>query len=200
MINDKYMNLVRPAYKESYDLYKKGALKIKPWGSHQPVLIHVLNTITSGTVLEFGMGWNSTAIMHTICQNQDRKLISIDDSVEWINKFLSYKNQNHDMWLVKEKELLEKRYDFFNEKFAIAFIDGKPEYRQKLIELLKGNVDYFVVHDTEEIVKMIPYPKYSYKYDFTGFKHVLHFKQARPTTSVLSDLDVVDENLLTIFK
>jgi hypothetical protein len=201
MINDKWMDRVRPLYKEAYLLYMRGSLRTKPWGSHQPVLIHVLNTITKGNVLEYGMGWNSTPIMHTICQKQGRKLLSIDYSQEWLDKFIHYKNINHDMFVFDLDKLLNKEYPFFSCKFTVAFIDGSPEqHRQTMIELLKDNVDYFVVHDTEEVAAGFTYPNFSYKYDFSGFKHVLHFDKAQPMTTILSNLDVINPNILYFFK
>ena len=96
-------------------------------------------------------------------------------------------------------KLLNKEYPFFNDKFTIAFIDGSPEkYRQTMIEMLKDNVDYFIVHDTEEVAGNFTYPNFSYKYDFSGFKHVYHFKEAMPMTSILSNLDVINPKVLDI--
>ena len=199
-INDRWMDRVRPMYKEAYCLYMRGGLKTKPFGSHQPVLIHLLNTIKTGNVLEYGMGHHSTHIMHVICQKQGRKLLSIEYSEEWMNKFIPYRNPSHEILLFNEDKLLNKEYPFFSDKFAIAFIDGAPEKdRQTMIELLKDNVDYFIVHDTEEVVKGFTYPNFSYKYDFSGFKHVLHFDQAQPMTSVLSNLENIDRNILEVF-
>ena len=95
-------------------------------------------------------------------------------------------------FLFKDQMIKDKGYKFFNAKFAIALVDAHPaELRQIFINNMKNNVDYFIVHDTEN-----PEP---YKYDFTGFKHVLEFKHANPQTSVLSNLDVIDEKILTIF-
>jgi hypothetical protein len=193
MINDKYVDLLKDEYKQSYLLYKKGSLKLEAWSSHQPLLIHVLNTIKSGDVLEFGTGYNSTPIMHIICAFQQRKLLSIETNKKWVEKSLKWRNINHVIELVSSKEIL--KHSLFRHKFSIAFIDGAPaEVRQPFLE--KVQADYLIVHDTECIVRGI---KNVYGYDFSMFKHVYHFKKDSTMSTLLSNLDKIDKDLLTIF-
>ena len=193
MINDKYIDELSNTYKQSYLEYMKGVYYTERWGSHQPVLIHALNTIVVGNVLEFGMGYNSTPIMHLICEKQNRKLLSMDSSEEWFNKFIQYKNDNHEMFVFTTDKILNKEYDFFNKKYSIVFVDAAPAWiRQKFIQLIKENTDYIIVHDTED--------KINYFYDFSSFKHVFCFNKVSVFTSILSNLDDIDENLVKIFK
>lgn len=49
-VNDKYIDLLPDIYKRSYLEYRKGLFHVEGWGSHQPVIIHVLNTVTVGKV------------------------------------------------------------------------------------------------------------------------------------------------------
>ncbi len=200
MINDEYINLLKSEYKQAFLQYKKSGIS-EGYGSHQPVLIHMLNTIKTGSVLEFGVGHHSTPVMNLICGMQNRKLLSIDFSVKWLNKFIAYKSSLHDMFVFDNEKLMNKEYDFFKERHSIAFIDGcPPADRQPLIMLLKDNVDYFVVHDTEQVADGIKNPVFNYNYDFTLFKHTLHFRQADPITSVVSDLLSIADDVLYIFK
>lgn len=172
-----------------------------PFSSHQPVLIHTINTIKEGNVLEYGVGWNSSPIMHLVCGLQGRNLLSVDTDKKWLGKFTSYQNGSHELLHLSEEDLCKWDHSLFKEKYAIAFIDGAPgEARQLFIEAIKDNVDYFVVHDTEEVLKKEnPHPCFSYKWDFSGFKHQYHLSKGGPATSLLSNLDEIDKDLLTIF-
>ena len=204
-MNDKYMNLVQEENKKAY-LWHIGnhgkSNKNIPYGSHQPVLIHLLNTITEGNVMEFGMGIHSTSIMHTICAKQGRKLLSIDNDMKWFSQNEKYRTENHEMHFFNTNKLLNCEYDFFNMDFAIIFVDAAPaSLRQFFIEKMKGHTDYMIVHDTEELSHPgIHNGQNVYKYNFSSFKHVLHFYKIMPTTSIISDLDIIDKNILEIFR
>lgn len=190
-MNDKYMELISDKDKESYMLYKKGKSILKSWSSHQPVLIHMLNTIPKGTVMEFGVGYHSTCIMHIICAAQKRKLLSIENSAPWLKKFIKYTTPNHEMFLFETHRLLDRYYGFFDWRFAIIFVDAAPaEIRQPFIESMKGQVDYMIVHDTEAPL---------YDYNFSSFKHVIHFPDVIPRTTILSDLNEINKDILEIF-
>jgi len=204
-MNDKYMELVQEQNKRAY-LYYTGDTnqsgKDIPFGSHQPVLIHLLNTITEGDVLEFGMGVNSTAIMHTICSKQGRKLLSIDNNIDWFNKNLEYKTEDHEIVLFNTDKLQRGGYNFFNRKFTIIFVDAAPgPLRQFLIEKMKRQADYMIAHDTEEAIHPGIHKGHDvYNYDFSSFKCVLHFEKMMPATTVISDLDKINKDILEIFK
>jgi len=202
MINDKYIELIKDEHKRSYLEYKRGNTILSAYSSHQPVLIHVLNTITKGKVLEYGVGWHSSPIMHTICGMQGRKLISVDTDKIWMNKFADYKNDNHELLFLREQELGKWKHEIFKSNYSIAFIDGAPGLmRQVFIEKTMDYVDYFVVHDTEEVSRGVKYPFPSpYNWNFSMFKHVYHLKREGPGVSVLSNVDEFNKDLLAIFE
>jgi hypothetical protein len=194
------MDLVRDEHKVSYLLFIQG-VSLQPWASHQPILIHTLNTIKEGKVLEYGMGWNSTPLMHIICGMQGRELISVDTDENWFNKFTGYENENHKIFRIPEQELGKWDHKLFKEKYSIAFIDGTNNLsRQKFIDVIKDNVDYFVVHDTEEAARNFKYPGFSYKWDFSGFRCVYHLERGGPASSLLSNLDEINGELLSVFE
>lgn len=191
------MDLLRGEYKAAYTQFKEKKLNTFPWGSHQPLLIHVLNTIKTGKVLELGIGYNSTPIMNMICGMQGREMVSVETNLSWYNKFKSYKGVNHDMQFIEHKVLLKEGHKVFDDKYSVAFIDSHQAFRQSMIIKMKDNVDYFVVHDTECVV----YGKTNcYKFDFSMFKHAHHFTSCTPMTSVISNLDEINPNILDIFK
>lgn len=197
-INDKYMDLVKPEHKNSYLAYLKDAKRMDAFSTHQPVLIHTLNTIIEGDVLEFGMGWNSTPLMHLLCGLQGRNLFSVDTDPEWFSKFKSYESPWHHLALTAQKPIYDGTHDMFLGKYTIAFIDAAPaEIRQPVIERIKDTVDYVIVHDSECTFQG---RVNVYKYDFSMYKHVLHFRPMNPATSLLSNLDVIDPELVRIFE
>ena len=204
-MNDKYMELVPEENKRAYLWYMGDASqsgKNIPFGSHQPVLIHLLNTITEGDVLECGMGVNSTAIMHTICEQQRRRLLSIDNNMEWIIQNKEYETEDHEIRFFNTNKLRRSGYNFFNRKFAVIFVDAAPgPLRQFFIEGMKRQADYMIAHDTEEAIHPGIHKGHDvYNYDFSSFKHVLHFEKIMPATTVISDLDEINKDILEIFK
>lgn len=198
MINDRYMNLVKPEYKKSYLAYLRDAKKMDAFSTHQPVLIHVLNTITEGDVLEFGMGWHSTPLMHLLCGIQGRELLSIDTDIDWFEKFREYEATWHHLDVTAQGPVYDGTHDMFHKRYAIAFIDAAPaEIRQPVIERIKDMADYVIVHDSECVFQG---RVNVYRYDFSMYKHVLHFRPMNPATSVLSNLEEINPKILKIFK
>jgi hypothetical protein len=198
MINDRYMELVKPEYKVSYLAYLKDAKKMDAFSTHQPLLIHMLNTISEGDVLEFGMGWHSTPLMHLLCGIQGRALLSVDTDKKWFDKFLGYISPWHDLLLAEQKEIYDGTHSMFKKHYVVAFVDAAPaEIRQPVIERVKDMADYVIVHDSECVFQG---RINVYKYDFSMYKHVMHFKPMNPATSVLSNLDVIDPEIVRIFE
>jgi hypothetical protein len=56
------------------------------WSTHQPVLYAVAMS-TTGPIIEFGCGNGSTDLLHEICEKEGRILITLDDDLNWLNKF-----------------------------------------------------------------------------------------------------------------
>jgi hypothetical protein len=209
MLNDKHIDLLKDKYKTSYLLFKNGK-STEAFSSHQPLLIHTLNTITEGKVLEFGMGYNSTPIMNIICGMQGRELLSVETDQEWYNRFKDYQKQGYHIQLIPYKisknripapvqdpsRLID--YIISNGRYSVAFVDGAPaEFRQSVVVALKDIADYIIVHDTECVWQGLIN---CYTFDFSMFKHVLHFnKKDMPSTCLLSNLEKINPELLSIF-
>lgn len=194
MINDKYMDLVSPEHKLAYTEFMNNELHEFAYGSHQPVLIHMLNTVTQGDVLELGIGYHSTPIMSLICEKQGRQLLSIETDEHWAGILGSYNRNGHEIKHINSDEMIND--PLFDKKYSIAFIDvAEASHRQVFIQKVKA--DYIIIHDTDSAVNGI---KDAYNYDFSMFKHVHHFVSCTPMTSVLSNLDTINEDILTIFQ
>lgn len=198
-VNDKYIDLLPDIYKRSYLEYRKGLFHVEGWGSHQPVIIHVLNTVTVGKVLEFGMGYNSTPIFHTICKAQKRNLISVDFDFTWYKRFTGYKSDSHKILFMNQDLFRNKERSFIplNNNYSIVFVDSRPAWtRTMLIELVKDRADYIIAHDTTNYING---KQDGYGYDFSGFKHVYHFTKVSVATTLVSNLTEINPGILKIF-
>lgn len=164
------------------------------YATHQKYLLEAVKQ-TTGKVLELGAGEGSTRVLHELCKAltgkqllQDggaRLLVTIDNSADWIGKFLSLKDDGHrfehnpdpasSMWLV-------------NHQWGVVFVDHAPgETRAKAVERVRNKADYIVVHDTEDCGYQI--------YDLLeSFKYKRHFRYMRPWTSVVSETREIFES------
>jgi len=196
-MNDKYIEHVSPMGKLAYMAYLDGGSYTDKdlWGTHQAALINLLNVVDEGPVLEFGMGNYSTELMHVICEKQGRKLVSMDSDPVWVDKFAEFKRPWHEIYTVNNEKLLSDWYAFINRKFSVVFIDAAPaSVRQPFIQMIYNRSKHILVHDTELLV--LGTGPSSYGYNFTSFPIVIHYKYARPTTSLIINGNNYDERLL----
>jgi hypothetical protein len=195
-INDKYINELPDNFKRSYLDYQKGIFDTEPWGSHQPLLIHLVNTITDGSVIELGMGDNSTPLLHLLCEKLGRKLFSYEFDSNWYYKYKPYENINHKLFLLDENLFRDNKYVF--ERSSIIFIDSHPAWtRQHAIYFLKDVADYFIVHDTSYVKNGVICSDNNY--DFSYYKNILHFNKVNRVSTLFTNKEITIE-LDKIFK
>lgn len=149
------------------------------WSSHLPILIKVLN-ISEGPVLEMGMGPFSTPVIHWLCLDQKRILVSYENDLNYFNQNKVFGAAWHQIKLVKNWS----QADIENTHWGLAFIDHTPELRRSIdIKRISNKADYIVVHDSEE--------KSEHKYHFTEiyplFKYRYNYQRQKPYTTVLSN-------------
>lgn len=117
------------------------------WGSHLVPLMACICQ-TDGPVLELGIGHFSTPILHAVCTNMARKLVSVEDNVEWYKAF----NQGYDFGV---HHIYNKSYDeidsLWKEQWGVVFIDNSPGGERRKIDFMNAISvsDYVVVHDYE---------------------------------------------------
>jgi hypothetical protein len=200
-INDKYINELPDNCIKAYLHYKEGKFVTEHYGSHLPVLIHTVNTITEGNVIEFGTGLYSTPVLHLLCEKLGRKLFSFEFNSEYYEINKSFENDNHKIFLLDEIMFRNNEYLFTQDKYAIALIDSSPSWtRQVAINCLKDSVDYFIVHDVAKILKNgTIIPMNTKLYNFNYFKTVLMFKKIDRATILCTNKEI-PENLMEIFK
>ena len=158
-------------------------MKFRPnWGTHIPALIEVLNK-SHGPVLELGMGISSTPLLHAMCADQNRHLVSYDDNPTFINLFKRFKNSNHEIELVEDWDKVPLEL-CKGEHWGMVLVDHHPdERRYREIERLAHTADYLVVHDTEPANDDI----YQYSKVYNLFKYKTVYGKFNPCTTVLSN-------------
>lgn len=149
------------------------------WSSHLPVLIKVLG-LSKGSVLEFGIGMFSTPVLHWLCLDSDRELVSYENNLEYFNQNKRFITDNHKINFVEDWD----RINIENIHWGVVFIDHNPMERRKIdIKRLANKADYIIIHDSQwkedcyYHYKEI-YPLFKYRYDYT---------KQKPFTTVLSN-------------
>jgi len=163
--------------------FEIGFRHLKPSeGSHIPLLIKVLN-VSDGPVLELGTGFNSTSVIHWLCNETKRRIESYESSKMFYLAARNYRNDFHGVHYVEELGGWDN-IDFESEHWGVVFIDHSPGPRRNVeMGRVANNADYVVVHDTE--------PKsdwhYHYSNHFDKYKYRHDYKKAYPYTSVFSN-------------
>lgn len=149
------------------------------WGSHIPVLIKALEH-TSGPVLELGIGISSTPLLHMLCEDQDRLLISYENDPQFVEMFKKYRSRTHEINLIENWNDL-KLDDL---KWGVAFVDHKPDDRRAIeVEKLAWQADVIVIHDSETDKNDL----YHYDKIYNLFRYRFDYTKTNVHTTVLSN-------------
>jgi len=147
-------------------------------GSHIPVLIKVMQA-TKGDVLELGTGLNSTPVLHWLCAEMGRKMVSYESIPMFHRIAWNYENDFHKVHFIEDWDTMP-----IDKHWSVVFIDHAPGKRrvEEMIRLA-NNADYVIVHDSEAKSDWHygfskGFPNYKYRYDYT---------KAYPHTSILSN-------------
>lgn len=149
----------------------KLSFRNNPYATHQPILYELVKK-TSGPIIEFGCGDGSTDLLHALCKETKRTLITLEDDLTWFNK---YKNKYlgdghtadnsgwHKFYFVPGKSSADHGGSpdhwirFFNENawlkdgsFDICFIDQSPWLaRYETLKFMKNKAIYLMLHDCD---------------------------------------------------
>ncbi len=148
------------------------------YGSHLPVITKLMD-ITSGPVLELGVGLYSTPYLHYECFTSKRELKSYESDAQWVRFFRDCRNDYHEVHHIENWDNLE-----INQFWDVVLIDHNPENRRKEeAKRLANNAQYIILHDSDTETDDLYgyseiYPLFKYRYDFT---------YCVPNTTVLSN-------------
>ena len=147
------------------------------WGSHLPILMKIVQ-MTDGPILELGIGIFSTPLLHWLCFESKRELISYDHSEVYFDRFRHFKNKYHHLFFVEDwdKAEIERSWD-------VVLVDHNDERRRHEVKRLANWGKYIIVHDTD----FKDDPHYRFSEIFPLFKYRYDYKETTPQTSVLSN-------------
>lgn len=150
-------------------------------GTHLPVLRHLVG-ITTGPVLEMGMGDSSTPILHDLCR--DRLLVSLDNNSKWVEKYASFRSASH---RIKSEPNWDDTSYLLDVLWDVVLIDHAPVERRVVdIKRLMHNTKFMIVHDTE-------CPIYGYEPVLSQFRYRWEFQELWPHTTVVSMTSPIPE-------
>ena len=103
------------------------------WSSHYPVLIKVFEH-TKGDVLELGMGLFSTPLLHWLCLDQNRNLVSLDRQQKYFDLNKRFRSDIHKIYLVEDWNKIETDDYYASSKIKIA--DKYRIYNKALSDII----------------------------------------------------------------
>lgn len=155
--------------------------------SHMPILIKTFQR-SEGPVLEMGMGPFSTPLLHWLCVDMKRPLVSYDNDSEYFETNKAFANKEHQIFLIKDwnDAKIEDAH------WGMAFLDQAPaERRKEDAKRLVNNTDFVILHDSEFSKDQY----FGYSEIFPLFKYRYNYRRWSPFTVVLSNLKDVERIL-----
>jgi len=155
----------------------------KAYTTHIPVLIKAIQT-SDGPVMELGSGLFSTPLMHWLCAEKRRKLVTYESVPEYYEFAKQFRSRNHHIRLIDSWDKIDTQTHW-----SVVLIDHIKERRAIDAIRLKDTVDYIILHDSggEKV--------YGYDKVYPHFKHIYHWKFCTPWTTVVSNFkDLSDFN------
>lgn len=149
----------------------------KSRGSYLPILNKIVS-MTTGPILELGVGFCSTPYLHWACYPAKRRLVSYENNPEYYRFAESWKDDFHAIHCIKDWESIN-----ISEPWAVAFVDHSPSGRRAEETKRLIHADYIVIHDTENSQDR------SYRLSTVRglFKYRYKYRDAYPHTSVWSN-------------
>lgn len=132
--------------------------------------------MTDGPVLELGTGLFSTPLLHWLCKEKQRKLVSCESVTDFFEFPKSFRSKNHTVHFIDDWDKLDNK-----EHWSVIFIDHTVERRAIDAIRFKDSADYIVIHDTES-------NEYGYDKVWQYFKYRYDWKECRPWTTVVSNI------------
>ena len=103
------------------------------FGTHMPILAAAVLGARPGPVLEYGMGLYSSPLLHMLCEEQGRDLLSLDGDPPWAERFDGLRaGPRHTVVGVEDWDLSEPFVDewLHGRDPAVVFIDHGPDERR----------------------------------------------------------------------
>jgi hypothetical protein len=150
------------------------------WSTHVPVLIKIFG-ISDGPIMEIGSGVYSTPILHWLCSDTNRTLVTYENNQEFIKFAKEFESSFHAVNYVDDFLSIPN-----TGRYGMIFIDHAGRTRGYTTIHFKDSADYIIIHDSNVIRKnryQLAFPEFKYRKDFTKYE---------PWTTVLSNIKELD--------
>lgn len=146
--------------------------KINPYGSHLAFLRMIFKSFEIKSVLELGLGENSTPFF----LDQGCNLVSIEQQdAGWLNKMIKIIGEN-DNWKKAFNPYPIKEAKAFQSEFDLVFVDGHHESRADDVNNFFHKSPLIVAHDFEK-TKFYQWHKIKMPKDYRLFTYTENGKQ-----------------------
>jgi hypothetical protein len=153
------------------------------FGTHMPILASAVLQARPGPVLEYGVGFYSSPLLHLLCEEMGRGLLSMDHDPAWLERFGAFRSDTHRMLAYPNWAASEAVVDA--ETWAVAFIDHGPNDRRVVdARRIADKTEFVIVHDWEAALGD-PLPEYQQAIA-DHFEHMF-VSRCGPRTAVLSN-------------
>lgn len=151
------------------------------YSTHLPVLMEVMKR-TTGDVLELGPGVFSTPVLHWLCQEQKRNLLTIESDKKWLRFCMKYYRTPYHKFMYVDDWAKSK--DAINKEWDVALIDLSPDSERTVaVRRLANLAKYIIIHDADDFQEK----HYHYSTIYPLFKYRYNFTEVEPATTVLSN-------------
>ena len=151
------------------------------FGTHMPILAAAVLDAGPGPILEYGVGFYSTPLLHLFAHEQGRELLSLESDAAWADRFGGLRDERHKIIAPPSWEASEAIVDAAAKDWAVVFIDHGPNER-RLVDArrLANRAEYVVMHDWDDAAP-------TYAEMATLFKHKW-VSRLGPFTAVMSNV------------
>lgn len=164
--------------------YRHTSLEMET-STHFPLLIKTVQ-MTKGPIVEIGSGMFSTPLLHWLCFDSKRKLITCENYPHYLDFANKFKTDNHEIRAMGDWQ--KETFDDFKDHYSVVFIDhstkhAKGHTRGDDAAKFKDKADFVVLHDAGDN----SHSKYGYEKIYPLFKYRYDWKGCWPATTVLSN-------------
>lgn len=147
--------------------------------------------LTSGDVLEMGLGFFSTPYLHYYCMLTNRNLVSYDNDKGWVKRFSVSTFHNHKYQNNLHKFIYVPNWDDaqIEKPWDVVLIDHSPSERRIIdIKRLANFAKYIVIHDSNSRHER----DYHYSEIYPLFKYRKIWDKEERHADVLSNFENLD--------
>lgn len=137
--------------------------------------------LSDGPILELGSGLFSTPLLHWMCHESRRPIVTYESVEDYYRFAKQFKSKNHKVRFTEDYADID-----LGDHWGVVLIDHTEDRRNVDALRLKDKADYIVMHDTE-------YDGYGYDKVFDQFRYVHHWTGCKPWTSVVSNFKDLSE-------